>query len=582
MLRKTARLARDVWALAHPYWFSEERWSARGLLLIIIVLNLGIVGLEVLFNDFNRRFYNALQEYDAAAFLPLLARFTVIAVVWIVAVAYRLWLRQMLEMRWRRWMTDRYVERWLAGRHYYRLQLEGGATDNPDQRIADDMRLFTENTLILSIGFMDAVVTLASFATILWSLSGSVTIPLGDFAVTIPGYMLWAAILYYLIGTWITHGIGRRLIPLNFQRQRYEADFRFSLARFRENVESIALYGGEPREQRAFGARFAAIMANWWELIRRQKRLTFFTSGFGQVAVIFPLIMQAPRYFAREIELGQLTQTAGAFNQVQNALSWFVDNYPALAEWKATVDRLTTFTAAIERIETDATAKPGIVVTPVPARDIRTVALDLGLPTGQILLPKLALTLRAGEATLLSGPSGSGKSTLFRALAGIWPYGSGTIERPEGARILFLPQRPYLPIDTLRAVLTYPAVRDDVGDDELKAVLEAVDLPQLASRLDEHAHWAQALSPGEQQRIAFARAFLAKPDWLFLDEASAALDEAVETRLYQALPKRLPDTTVVSIGHRPSLRAFHARHLEIRPAGDHWTIADVPKRAVAE
>ena len=580
MYAKSARLLRDVWALARPYWFSEERWPARGLLLLIVILNLGIVFLEVLFNDFNRRFYNSLQQYDEASFLPLLLRFSVLAGIWIVAVVYRLYLRQMLEMRWRRWMTERYVERWLDRRTYYRLQLEGGATDNPDQRIAEDLRDFTEGTLILSIGLMDAVVTLVSFATILWTLSGTLTIPVAGIEIPIPGYMLWVAVLYCAVGTWLTHRIGRPLIGLNFDRQRVEADFRFSLVRFRENVESVALYGGEAREKRAFAERFTAILTNWWAIMRRTKRLTSFTSGFGQVAVIFPLIVAAPRYFAHTIELGQLTQTAGAFNQVQSALSWFVDAYSTIAQWKATVDRLTSFTAAMDRIEATADETPAIQTKPALAgRDITVRELDLAVPGGQLLLPGVDLILRAGESVLLSGPSGCGKSTLFRAIAGIWPYGKGVIERPAAARLLFLPQKPYLPIGNLREVLTYPAPIDGVTDAMVVDALRACELPQLVDRLDERLHWAQLLSPGEQQRIAFARALLSKPDWLFLDEASAALDESLETRLYQMLPDRLPGTTVVSIGHRPSLRAFHARHLEIRFADGRWGVHDGALRA---
>jgi len=576
MVRKSARLMRDVWALARPYWFSEERWPARGLLLLIVLLNLGLVFLEVLFNDWNRRFYNALQDYDQAAFLPLLLRFTVIALALIIGAVYRLYLRQMLQMRWRRWMTDRYVERWLHGRVYYRLQLEGDSTDNPDQRIAEDLRDFTESTLILSIGLMDSVVTLASFATILWGLSGTITIPIGGFEIPIPGYMLWAAVIYCGVGTWLTHLIGRPLIGLNFNQQRVEADFRFSLVRFRENVDSVALYGGEAREKRAFTERFSAILANWWAIMRRTKRLTSFTVSFGQLAVVFPLIVASPRYFARQIELGQLTQTAGAFNQVQSALSWFIDAYSSIAQWKATVDRLTSFTAAMTRTEASTAEGPSIRVTLAPAgRDIAVRDLDLGLPGERLLLRGANLTLHAGESVLLSGPSGSGKSTLFRAIAGIWPYGAGTVERPEAARLLFLPQKPYLPIDSLREVLTYPAPTNGMSDTVIAEALQACELPQLVDRLGEHRHWAQELSPGEQQRIAFARALLVKPDWLFLDEASSALDESLETRLYQMLPQRLPGTTVVSIGHRPSLRAFHRRQVEIRFADGRWGLHDV-------
>jgi putative ATP-binding cassette transporter len=579
MYAKSARLLRDVWALARAYWFSEERWSARGLLLLIILLNLGIVFLSVMINDWNRLLYNALQEYNAAAFLHQMLRFSVIAVFWVATQIYRVYLRQMLEMRWRRWMTAQYVGRWLAARTYYRLQLEGGATDNPDQRITEDLRDFTVGTLTLGIGLMESIVTLVSFAAILWGLSGTLTIPIGGFEIAIPGYMLWGALIYSVIGTWLTHLIGRPLIGLQFNRQRVEADFRFALVRFRENAESVALYGGEVREQRSFAALFTHVLSNWWQVMRRNKRLGIFTFGFGQAALIFPYLLAAPRYFVHVIELGPVMQTIDAFSQVQSAMSWFVDAYSALAEWKATVDRLTSFTAAMTRIEASAAEAAAIHVEPAPSADITVRGLELAVPGGHVLMSDASLTLRAGESLLLSGPSGSGKSTLFRAIAGIWPYGAGTIERPTAARLLFLPQKPYLPLGTLREVLTYPAPVEGLTDAMIVEALRACELSQLVDRLDERQHWAQLLSPGEQQRIAFARALLMKPDWLFLDEASAALDEALENRLYQLLPGRLPATTVVSIGHRPSLRAFHARQVELRFADGGWGLHDVALRA---
>src|SRR5258706_320624 len=411
MLAKSRRLMRDVWALARPYWSSDERWVARGLLAVIVVLNLGLVGIEVALNNWNREFFNAIQEKDGAAFLPLMLQFSILAGLFIVVAVYRVYLRQMLQIRWRRWLTERYIERWLAHRTYYRLQLAAGDTDNRDQRIAEDFRDFVESTLVLSLGVMSSVVTLASFVTILWVLSGTLTIPLGGIEIAIPGYMVWAALLYAILGTWLTHKIGRPLIPLIFNQQRYEADFRFSLVRFRENVESVALYGGEVRERATFGERFNGVMANWWGIMRRQKYVNFFTNMYGQLAIIFPYVVAGPRYFASQITLGELTQTASAFGQVQAALSWFVDAYsastgPSVSQWKATVDRLTTFTAAMSRIESAGEQTPTIVVRPAADRDIHITDLDLALPNGQVLLPHASLTLRAGEAGLLPGPAG--------------------------------------------------------------------------------------------------------------------------------------------------------------------------------
>jgi putative ATP-binding cassette transporter len=579
MYAKSARLLRDVWAVARPYWFSDERWPARGLLFVIVVLNLALVFIEVLLNEWNRNFFNALQERQGAEFLKLMLQFSVLAGLFIVIAVYRVYFRQMLQIRWRRWLTDHYIERWLAHRTYYRLQLTDGVTDNPDQRIAEDLRDFVESALVLTLGLMNAVVTLVSFISILWMLSGTLTVPIAGMTIAIPGYMVWAALVYAVAGTWLTHKIGRALIGLNFNQQRFEADFRFSLVRFRENAESIALYTGEARERRAFSGWFANVVANWWAIMRRQKYVGFFTNLYGQLAIIFPYLVAAPRYFAGSIQLGELTQTAGAFGQVQSSLSWFVDAYTDLARWKAITDRLTTFVAAMDRTESAAEQAPSIQVKTDAVGDIRINELDLALPNGQLLLPGANLALRAGESVLLSGPSGSGKSTLFRAIAGIWPYGKGVIERPAAAHLLFLPQKPYLPIDSLRDVLSYPAPRDGVTDAAIAEALRTCELPQLVDRLDERQHWALQLSPGEQQRIAFARALLVKPDWLFLDEASAALDEATESRLYQLLPERLPTTTVISIGHRPSLRAFHARHVEIRFADGRWGLHDAALRA---
>jgi putative ATP-binding cassette transporter len=576
---KSGHLLRDVWALTRPYWFSDERWPARGLLLLIVVLNLGSVFISVLLNDWNRQFFNMLQEKHGEDFLKLMLQFTLLAGLYIVILVYRIYFRQMLQIRWRRWLTDRYVGRWLEQRTYYRLQLAGSATDNPDQRISEDVRDFVENTLVLSLGLLNAVVTLVSFATILWGLSGTLTIPIGGIEIPIPGYLLWVALFYAVGGTWITHLIGRPLIGLNFVQQRFEADFRFSLMRFRENAESIALYTGEAREHRAFGERFVHVVTNWWAIMRRTKYVNAFTTLYGQLAIIFPYLVTAPRYFSGQIQLGELTQTAGAFSQVQESLSYFVEAYTSVATWRAIVDRLTSFAAAMDRAEEIGLAAPAITIKTDGERDIRIKDLDLALPTGELLLPGASLTLRAGESVLLSGPSGCGKSTLFRAIAGIWPYGSGTIERPAAGQFLFLPQKPYLPIDSLREVLTYPAPVDGVTDAAIAEALRACALPQLVDRLDEREHWAQRLSPGEQQRIAFARALLTKPAWLFLDEASAALDEGIETQLYQLLPKMLPNTTVVSIGHRPSLRAFHTRHVEISLADGRWGLHDVALRA---
>jgi putative ATP-binding cassette transporter len=565
-MSRLRRLLKSAWALTRPYWFSEDRWAAWGLLLAVVTLNLGIVFINVLLNKWNNTFYNSLQDKNYDVFVQQLFRFTWLAGSYIVVAVYQLYLNQMLQIRWRRWLTERYLGEWLRDTAYYRMQLAGGETDNPDQRIAEDLRLFVTGTLGLAIGGMRAVVTLVSFITILWGLSGSVTLPVGGFLVTIPGYMVWAALLYAIVGTWLTDRIGRPLVRMNFDRQRYEADFRFGLVRFRENTEGVALYHGEPDELRNFRARFSSVVRNWWDIMRQQKRLTWFTAGYGQAAIIFPFVVAAPRYFRGEIPLGGLVQTASAFGQVQDSLSFIVSSYTDIAEWRSVVQRLVGFEEALDRVRAQAAALDGIRRADGDAPALTVENVDLALPGGTALISDVNLALARGESALLSGPSGAGKSTLIRAIAGIWPFGRGKIRVPRGPA-LFLPQKPYLPIGTLREVISYPTPAGGVDDHVLREALEAVGLPELAGRLDEAAHWALQLSPGEQQRIAFARALVQKPDWLFLDEATSAVDEAAETRLYQLVRDRLRGTAVLSVGHRSTLRAFHGRHLVVKPNG---------------
>ena len=562
-MAKLNSFLKDLWRLTKPYWFSEERVQARGLLALIVAINLGLVYLEVLFNQWNNGFYNSLQNKDIAAFYDLLWRFSGLAAAFIIASVYQLYLNQMLQIRWRRWLTDQYLNDWIAGRTYYRMQLAGGDTDNPDQRIADDLAQFVDSTLNLTLGFMSSVVTLFSFLAILWGLSGAISFTLGGSTFHIEGYMVWVALIYAIVGTGLMHLIGRPLVPLNFERQKVEANFRFSLVRFRENTEGIALHRGEAGEIRGLRERFAAVAYNWWEIMKRQKKLTWFRSGYSQIAIIFPFIVAAPRYFAGQIKLGDLMQTSSAFGQVQGSLSWFVSAYTQLASWKATVDRLTGFQAAMARTREASRNEPGIVTDTTANSGVAGENIELRLPNGSPLVAPFTLKLDQGASVLISGASGSGKSTLFRALAGLWPWGRGTVHLPQGQRVLFLPQKPYLIIGTLRAQLSYPAAADTYADAELKRVLVDCDLPQLVARLDEEQHWAQQLSGGEQQRIAFARALLQKPDWLFMDEATASMDEASEARLYTLLRTQLPRTTVISIGHRQSLAAFHDKRVEL-------------------
>ena len=547
----------QVWRLTYPYWRSAEWKSAWGLLIAVIALAVGLVYFSVLLNEWNRDFYNSIQEKDAQAFKDQLIFFCGLAVVYIIMAVYSSYLQSLLQMRWRRWLTEQYFARWLDGRTFYTLELTARDTDNPDQRMAVDLDLFTDYTLSLTLGLMRNILSLVSFSVILWGISGSVEL----FGITIPAYMFWAALVYAIAGTALTHWIGRRLVPLNNQQQRYEADLRFNLIRTRENAESIALYNGADDERRTLLRRFSFVWDNFIALINQRKRLTWFTSFYGQAAIVFPFVVAAPRYFSGAIQLGELMQISSAFGRVQDGLSWFIDAYTSLAAWKATADRILGFQASIEHAQQETHT---LQATASADSALRVSQLQLQLPNGQTLLQAEQLQINPGDTLLVTGESGSGKSTLFRALAGIWPFVHGQLTLPAGARVLFLPQKPYLQIASLRANLCFPAPEDAFAEQRLLQVLEQCRLAHLSGRLNEIEHWAQSLSPGEQQRLAIARALLQQPQWLFLDEATSALDEASEQRMYQLLQEYLPDTTLISIAHRPSVAVFHQRrwHLD--------------------
>ncbi|QET93342.1 ABC transporter ATP-binding protein/permease [Roseomonas mucosa] len=568
-MRDTRGALRDAWALARPFWFSEERWSARGLLAVVVLLNLALVGMNVILTFWNRAFYDSLQDKNWEAFSQLLflgrhdpdegylPGFCVVAALFILVAVFQLYLRQLLQIRWRRWMTGRITGDWLRDRAYYRIALSDTGTDNPDQRISEDVNSFVSQNLSLGLGLMNSVVTLVSFIAVLWNLSD----PVNVLELPIPGYLVWVALLYSALGTWLTHLVGRRLIPVNFQQQRLEADFRYSLIRVRENAEGIALHRGEAGEERSLAGRFAAVVANWRMLMTVTKRLTFFTSAFGQLAVIFPFIVAAPAFFAGRIPLGALTQTSSVFGQVQGAMSWFVDSYGLLADWRATVQRLAGFRQAIAMSEARADEGPKLVTATgshLVAHDI-----ELKLPDGRVLVGDADLSLAPGEAVVVTGASGSGKSTLFRALSGIWPFGRGRVEVPAGARVLFLPQRPYIPLGTLRHAVCYPMAEGEFSKEQVLDALNSAGLDGFIPQMDESDAWERRLSGGEQQRLALARAFLQKPDWLFLDEATANLDPESEEVLYARLREKLPGTGIVSIAHRPAVARFHDRGLRL-------------------
>lgn len=574
-MRGLGSFIKAAWRLSWPYFSSEEKWSARLLLGSIILLNLLMVGMNVILNFWNGAFFDSLQNKDWKAFINLLflydrgshgiidgimPGFCLVAAIYITVAIFSTYLNQWLQIRWRRWLTKRYLNDWLTDRAYYRLSLTAKSeegTDNPDQRISDDLNNFSGNTLSLGLSLLTNVVTLGSFLGILWTLSG----PLVIWGVSIPGYMVWVALIYAALGTWVTHLVGRPLIWLNFRQQRVEADFRFALARMRENVEGIALYRGEPEERQGFLHRFFFVVENWYQIMYRTLLLNALTVGYSQVAVVFPIVVAAPRYFAGQIALGGLTRTASAFGQVQGAMSWFVNAYASLAAWRATVERLVLFQHALEEAHREAAA-PAIRASQGAGEDLKLTNLTLKLPNGDTLLSGVDLTLSPHHSVVITGRSGSGKSTLFRALAGIWPFGGGRVELPTG-RAMFLPQRPYLPLGTLRKAVTYPQDPERFADAAIVGALNDAGLGGLASRLDEEAAWAQQLSGGEQQRLALARALLLKPDWLFLDEATASLDPESEAALYRTLAEKLPEATIVSIAHSPAAAALHEQRLEL-------------------
>jgi len=582
-VKRLAATLATIWRLSVPYFRSEDRWAGRILLGAVIAIELSLVAITVILNQWYNRFYNTLQDHNWAAFVSAILFFCVIAAFYTVLAVYQNYLNLWLQIRWRRWMTQTYLRQWLNAANHYRMQMLGDAADNPDQRIADDLQMFVQNTLSIGIGLLSSIVSLCSFVVILWTLSAEAPLHLFGASFTIPGYLVWAALIYALIGTALTHLIGWPLIPLNFQQQRFEADFRFNLVRTRENSEQVAALHGEAAERERLSDRFGLIVGNWIAIMNRQKKLMFFTQSYSQAAVIFPYLMVSPVYFSGAMQLGGLMQTASAFNSVQTALSYFISSYQAIAQYQAVVQRLSGFEDAIEAGRAAALTPPVIEVLPSPgAAAIAIDQLHVRLPDGKPLVNAEHMAFTPGERVLVTGPSGAGKSTLFRALTGIWPFGSGRVTVPAGAKVMLLPQRPYFPVATLAAAVSYPAKAGSFDDARIAEVVAAVGLPQWSDRIGEEAHWNRMLSQGEQQRLAVARALLQAPDYLFLDEATASLDEAAEAMLYRLLQERLKGTTIVSIGHRSTLGAFHRRRIEVTTQDAVSQVRDVPLVSAAE
>lgn len=569
---KDKKLYQMAWCLMSSYWHSQEKWKARGLLAGVIALTLGQVYMLVLLNGWNNDFYNALQQRAFESFWPLIGQFAGFAFLHIIFAVYAVYVRQILEIKWRNWMTDKYLDRWLGHQTYYRLQVAGqDDMDNPDQRIADDVNSFVNLTLGLFVGVLKQATSLVAFVVILWNLSGSLDIPLGDTVLSVPGYMVFVTLIYSVVGTWLAHKVGRKLIRLNYDQQRFEADFRFSMVRVRENSESVAFYGGEKPELQNFRERFALVIGNFWGLMKRTKLLNFYVNGYAQIAIIVPVLMCAPQYFNGTMQLGGFMQTISAFGRVQDALSYFVESYDSIAQYVAVIRRLGGFAGHMEEAEA---LTSSFDFTKNTSNALQLWQMDIALPDGRQLAEKLSIAVPAGKRLLISGGSGAGKSTLLRAIAGIWPYGTGEISLPTGWRTMFLPQRPYLPLGSLRRAIYYPQPVPENINDNLAGLLERFGLQKLAGQLDTVDDWSRILSLGEQQRLAFIRILLLRPDIVFLDESTSALDEPREAQAYEILHQLLPQMAVVSVGHRSSLLNCHDKQLVL--AGDgYWKLQDI-------
>lgn len=559
----TKQFLKDVWYLTKSYWTSEEKLKAFGLLGIIIALTLGIVYMLVLLNEWNNSFYNALQNYQTDMIFDGLLRFSWLAAIYIILSVYFYYLQQTLILHWRRWMTVQFLDIWLKNKTYYQLQMFGEDTDNPDQRISEDIRLFVEMTLSFGVGILKSLCTFISFVFILYQLSGTLQFTAFGQEWHLNGYLFWAALVYSVIGTYITHIVGRKLVKLNFVQQRYEADFRFSMIRLRESAESVAFYRGEKQEGSIFRDRFALLLDNFWKLVNKQKQLVWLNSGYSQIAIIFPFVAAMNRYLSREITLGGLMQVSSAFGNVQGALSYFIDVYTSLAQWQAVVMRLTFFGRHMHEVSIE--AEKFHLQRFAASQEVEAEHMQINLPDGTPLLKDICFTLQPRRNVLIKGVSGSGKSTFLRAIAGIWPYVDGKIRIPEPEKLMFIPQKPYLPLGTLRAALLYPGGRQ-ISDEQLIALMNTCQIGYLSDKLDVTADWSHVLSVGEQQRLAFVRAHLQQPVWLFLDEATSALDEETEAKMYQLAASNLPNTTIVSVGHRSTLNKYHVLQLKLDKA----------------
>jgi vitamin B12/bleomycin/antimicrobial peptide transport system ATP-binding/permease protein len=555
--------------LAGPVFASDEKWMVRLLALGVIALSLSQIAVQIRLNLWNAEFFNALEARNWLAFIETMWIFALLASASMGIAVYQVYLKQLLQLRWRRWLTARLVDGWLENGHHYQVNFIGAGVENPDQRIAENAHFATDMAVDFTLGILNALLTLVSFLGILWTLSGVLHFAVFSTTVEVPGFMVGAALLYASIGTSITYYVGRPIITANIRQNKSEADYRFALMRLRENSEGVALIRGEDDERKGLAGFFAQVYAATKYLMQTQRRLMWLTSAYGMVGMVYPTLVASPLYFAGTMTLGGLMQTGAAFGQVQSGLNWFVDNFPRLAEWRSHVERVLEFEAVL-RTRAEAALESGeaasiAVVEALPGDSAGEFLafndLQIAHADGSLVIGETNTTIRKGEKVLIVGQSGSGKSTLFRAIAGLWPWGTGTIQVPPRSTMMFMPQRPYLPLGTLRAALAYPAAERHFDKPALKRVLKRCNLEYLVERLDEQHRWDRVLSGGELQRVAFARLLLHKPGWVFMDEATAALDDHSQASMMKLFDHELAGSTLVSIAHRAGLDAFHDRTL---------------------
>ncbi len=564
MARRLEERPYTSWQLIKAYWQSEYWVSAYLMIAVVLLMTVGLVVLEVLLNYWFNDFYDALQEYDKRSVFELIAVFLFLVSVIIVVNVYRYYLQSYLGLRWRRWLTEQFLDRWLAKRSYYYLEVFEDRTDNPDQRIQEDIGSLVINTLNLLVGLVASITTLFAFITILWKLSGVISIPLGSLGTWhVPGYLAWVGVIYAIIGTWITFKIGRPLVMLNFEQQRREANFRFAAVDLRTHSEHVALYRGEQHQKTVLNNLVDSFLNNWYLIILRQKLLLWFTAGYNQIAVLVPLVVALPNYFSRVFKLGGLIQTLKAFDEVNAALSFLVNSFTTIAEWRAVLRRLITFLNHIYEVEQSALIANHFNFHKTPQNKIAVKNVNVLTPRNETLLENVNEEFLAGEHVVIKGVSGIGKSTFVRAIAGIWPYGSGDIILPENKKIMYIPQKSYMPLGTLYEALLFPDKIATVPEKRLFELLDKCNLSELKTRLHDTALWSQQLSPGEQQRVAFIRVFIHKPDWVILDESTSALDIVSEKMMYELLKNELPSCTIISVGHRPSLSDYHNRTVDM-------------------